>query len=346
MLTVRRDSGGNYRIFRVNAGTTATISGLTITNGGNVLGGGGINNSGTLVVADSAVVGNSAFFGGGISSDVGSLTVRDSTIAGNTATGSTVSGGIEVDSGTATIQNTTIVGNTANSASAAGGILVGAGTTTLANSTIAANTNTNAGGAANVRRHAGVVNVTSTIVAGPLGGSANCSGTIVSQGFNLESADSCGFGQATDQPSTDPVLGALQGNGGPTQTMALPLGSPAIDKGLAAAGMTGDQRGLGRPVDSAALANAAGGDGTDVGAFEVQDTDGDGDDNAADNCPDDPNPSQANIDGDALGDACDPRDDRVTPPDGQRLPTRNASRRHAACRHAAWRHAASPVHAF
>ncbi|MGH2950460.1 MAG: choice-of-anchor Q domain-containing protein [Solirubrobacterales bacterium] len=44
----------------------------------------------------------------------------------------------------------------------------------------------------------------------------------------------------------------------------------AIDAGLAASGETTDQRGLARPIDFAELANALGGDGSDIGAFEVQ----------------------------------------------------------------------------
>jgi hypothetical protein len=64
----------------------------------------------------------------------------------------------------------------------------------------------------------------------------------------------------------------LADNGGSTKTIALLDGSPAIDQGLSSAGETADQRGSSRPSDSGAIANAAGGDGTDIGAFEAQDT--------------------------------------------------------------------------
>jgi hypothetical protein len=64
-------------------------------------------------------------------------------------------------------------------------------------------------------------------------------------------------------------LGPLADNGGPTPTHALLPGSVAIDKGHAS-GATADQRGLARPCDLAATPNAAGGDGGDAGAFEVQ----------------------------------------------------------------------------
>jgi VCBS repeat-containing protein len=65
------------------------------------------------------------------------------------------------------------------------------------------------------------------------------------------------------------LLGSLQNNGGPTSTHALGAGSIAIDKGDSS-GSTTDQRGLPRPCDDSGIANATGGDGADIGAFEVQ----------------------------------------------------------------------------
>lgn len=67
----------------------------------------------------------------------------------------------------------------------------------------------------------------------------------------------------------DPRLGPLARNGGLTETHALIPNSPAIDKG-SSFGLTADQRGLIRPADLANYANAAGGDGADIGALEVQ----------------------------------------------------------------------------
>lgn len=64
-------------------------------------------------------------------------------------------------------------------------------------------------------------------------------------------------------------LGVLQNNGGPTPTHALGVGSIAIDKGKSFT-LTADQRGETRPCDQAGITNAAGGDGADAGAFEVQ----------------------------------------------------------------------------
>jgi parallel beta-helix repeat protein len=71
--------------------------------------------------------------------------------------------------------------------------------------------------------------------------------------------------------NTDPLLGPLADNGGPTQTHALPKASPAVDKGNSF-GVGEDQRTLPRPVDLGDVANsaAAGADGADMGAFELQ----------------------------------------------------------------------------
>jgi hypothetical protein len=67
----------------------------------------------------------------------------------------------------------------------------------------------------------------------------------------------------------DPLLGPLQNNGGPTDTQALLAGSPAIDAGTSG-GLNSDQRGIPRPIDIPSLPNAA--DGTDIGAYEFNDT--------------------------------------------------------------------------
>src|SRR5262249_34961169 len=96
------------------------------------------------------------------------------------------------------------------------------------------------------------------------------SGAFVSGGYNLIGVtnDSTGFGDVGDQLNANPLLGPLGNYGGPTPTMALRSGSPAIDKG-ASFGYATDQRGFARPVDDASVGNASGGDGADIGAFEV-----------------------------------------------------------------------------
>ena len=70
---------------------------------------------------------------------------------------------------------------------------------------------------------------------------------------------------ATLPPDTlqdDPLLGVLGDNGGPTQTIPLLDGSPAIDTGNNVAHLQTDQRGGGFPREA--------GTSADIGAFEVQ----------------------------------------------------------------------------
>ena len=102
-------------------------------------------------------------------------------------------------------------------------------------------------------------------------------GDFTSQGYNLISAadGSTGFinGLNADQAGSigspiDPLIGPLQINGGPTPTHALLPGSPAIDQGNSF-GVHTDQRGYHRPYNYTAIANAPGGDGSDIGAFEM-----------------------------------------------------------------------------
>ena len=120
----------------------------------------------------------------------------------------------------------------------------------------------------------GNTQITDSIVAENAGGdSPDAGGSFESQGFNLigKSDGSAGFTAIGDQTGTieaplDPKLGALQDNGGPTQTLALLPGSPAIDTGFSS-GWSIDQRGFPRP---AGTIKAVGGDGSDIGAFEVQ----------------------------------------------------------------------------
>ena len=100
--------------------------------------------------------------------------------------------------------------------------------------------------------------------------SSNCGGTVTSNGYNLSSDDTCNFTSTGDLNNTDPMLGPLQYNGGPTQTMALPSGSPAVDSGNPSGCTDGlghllktDQRGKPRP-DTEDTGSC------DIGAYEFQ----------------------------------------------------------------------------
>jgi hypothetical protein len=251
--------------------------------------GGGIRNVGSLTVDRSTIAensvladlpgGQSAIAAGGGISNVGTLVVERSTIAGNSAEAALGSvenlaegGGIAnaVAAGAVVIRGSTVTDNSVTAADASpfargGGIFVDGTSASIGSSTIVANS-----GAEGANLALGIhPTVESTIVAGPVGG-PNCVGTVTSLGFNLESANDCGFIAATDQVSTNPGLGTLGANGGPTETIPLLGTSAAIDKGNSPIGETLDQRGLTRPVDIASKANAAGGNGSDVGAYEVQ----------------------------------------------------------------------------
>ena len=109
---------------------------------------------------------------------------------------------------------------------------------------------------------------------GAVGNGLDVSGTVVSQGYNLVGITNGTSGWLTSDKTgevvspVDPWLDVLQDNGGWVPTMALLSGSPAIDQGKNI-GLSSDQRGLPRPVDFAGVANAAGGNGSDMGAFEV-----------------------------------------------------------------------------
>ena len=82
----------------------------------------------------------------------------------------------------------------------------------------------------------------------------------VSLGHNLFSDKPAVALAPTDLINTNPLLGPLANNGGPTPTQALLPGSPAINAGVAVPGVTTDQRGVLRPQGRA----------PDIGAFELQ----------------------------------------------------------------------------
>ena len=255
------NNGGGGGIY--NSGT-ATLTNVTVSgNTGSAAyntQGGGICNTGIATLTDVTVSGNAAgnashaSYGGGIYND-GTLTLTNVTVSNNVATGGTAStdpggGGIYNDTaGTVILADATISGNSvpggSGTGSGGGGIsnLAVPGSFTLANSIVAGNTATNLG--------------------------PDAYGNFASLGHNLvgKTDNSSGW-KGTDLTGTiasplAPGLGPLADNGGPTQTMALLLGSPAIGKGsvgLIPSGITTDQRGLPRVVSGI----------VDIGAYQSQ----------------------------------------------------------------------------
>ena len=255
------------RVFDVNSSATLTLNNLTVANGSAPGNGGGVDNhGGKLVVNNSTFSGNSAAGGGGGILNGGTLTVSNSTFSGNSA-GLSGGGIFNSSNGTLTVNNSTLSGN---SASNGGGIFIDSGTsTTVNNSTLSGNSASNGGGIFN-RSGATLKN---TIVAkdNTSTGGDCIGGGITDGGYNLSSDNSCGFDPSKHSlVNTNPMLGALTDNGGRTKTHALLTGSPAIDKGIDAVGAKIDQRGEERPSDFLGITNADGGDGSDIGAYELQ----------------------------------------------------------------------------
>jgi hypothetical protein len=218
------------RIFE-NFASDVTISGFTITNGhpppphNN---GGGIFNHGGLTLNESSVTSSAAEpnhgSGGGIFVDSGgTLTVTNSTISGNEACCvSAYGGGIYSLGATVEVIDSTISGNSADTR---GGGIGGGGQITVTNSTISGN---------EIFLLGGQLTIGDTILNGEGGGTISVfhNATVTSLGYNLASDNGGGFliGPG-DQINTDPMLGPLQDNGGPTFTHELLPGSPAIDAG-------------------------------------------------------------------------------------------------------------------
>jgi len=267
-------------------GSSLAISSCVVTNNSTTHDGGGIcNYSGeTMTVSNCTICGNSAKAGNGagIYNTNATLTVVASTFIGNEAA---FGGGIMNDGPNGANATLTVLLSTfsANSAAFGGGIFNwgdhGSATLNVSASTFSGNSATiHGGGIYNEGEDGGnaPVQIGDTILNANVGASFyNDEGTIISDGYNLSSDDGGGFlSQTGDQINTDPLLGPLQDNGGPTWTCALLPGSPAIDQGKtnAVPGLVcaTDQRGSPRPVDNPYIANAPGGDGSDIGAFEVQ----------------------------------------------------------------------------
>ena len=267
-----------------NQGGEVTLNNATVRhNSANVLGG-GIYNAGTLTLNNSTVSNNymvanypsDSAAGGGIFNDGGEVTLNNSTVSNNSVTAIFPSsevdgGGIYNRDGTLTLNNSTVSGNSADSTG--GGIINSSdnnpnhpnATVVLLNSTVANNTARTAPQLYSEHLVGGTgqatIQLRNTIIAGNGPGpnlSTSGDGTFLSQGYNLSSDDGSGFLTGSgDLTNTDPLLGPLQDNGGPTQTMALLAGSPALNAGDPAQLGVADQRGVVRT------------DGVNIGAYQA-----------------------------------------------------------------------------
>lgn len=260
-------SGGDIsRIFHIEPGVTASLSGLTLTHGSAGFnqpyywGGAVFDDHATLKLSDSTIADNHAVEGGGLFNDSGRATISGSTFTGNTSdfTGAAFQNDYETAPATATVTNSTFYANSAGSN--AGGIMNSQSSLTVTNSTIVDNVSDLPGAGINSYQgyQGGAATLTNTIVADntdPYIGGSNCQGSVGNGGGNLQYGDTTCPATYAD-PQLDP--NGLQNNGGPTDTIAIEPGSAAIDAAVAANCPATDQRGVTRPQ----------GAGCDIGAYE------------------------------------------------------------------------------
>jgi CSLREA domain-containing protein len=246
----------------MNNGNLAIYNSSIYGNTSSGDGGGILNDLGILVINNSNLYDNFAHFGGGIANIESGIIINNSTISNNSA--SSQGGGVYNWWGTVTITNTTLSGDNAQYG---GGVYNIEGNININNSTLSSNVADSLGGG--LFSEYGSIMFSNTIIANSLSG-GNCtagSGIITDAGHNIDTDDTCNLNPANGSlPNTNPLLGPLQDNGGPTWTHALSWYSPAIDAGDAAQCPATDQRGISRPRDGD-------GDGLavcDIGSYEVE----------------------------------------------------------------------------
>jgi hypothetical protein len=271
-------------IYSTNASAVIVISNSTFVNN-IVLGGssatGGVGAAG---LGQGGPRGGNAF-GGGLANDIGSqMTLTNCTFFENGANGG--AGGNGGDGGGRG-------GNGGNGGSAIGGGIYNAGTVSVVNCTFskgsaAGGTNGVAGsgisagrnGSRGASRGGNIANVAkrkkgevtfmlaNSIVGTNLSGGGGY-GLITDGNFNISIDRSIVFNKSAKKggtnslAKTNPLIGDLANNGGPTETIALPTNSPAVDFIPPADAPTFDQRGTNRPIQ--VFTN----DWSDAGAFEL-----------------------------------------------------------------------------
>jgi uncharacterized delta-60 repeat protein len=241
-----------------NAGGSAILDGFIITAGNasgespRSHGGGMFNDSGNPTLANLTFSNNAAAgLGGGMYNNFSSPTLTNITFSGNTAG---LGGGMENE--TSSSPNLTNVTFSGNSAESGGGILNRAADSSpiLTHVTFSNNSASSEGGAI---ANAGSPIIRNSILWGNTGGEIfNTSWATPDVTYSIVQGGYSGTGNL----AADPLLGPLQDNGGFTQTLALGVGSPAIDAGAVASCPATDQRGVARPQES----------GCDLGAYELE----------------------------------------------------------------------------
>jgi len=250
LMTADAGSGGGIDN---GSGGTLTINNTTLSGNSATFGAGALN--GHANITNSTITGNQALIGGVGGGILGDPTITNSTISDNEAV---FGGGIY---GSPTVTNSTISGNRSISSSSGGGGIYGGGV--IRHSTISGNTGSPGGGILAT----GPLEIGDTLLkTGATGANiAINGGTVTSHGYNISNDDGTGVLTGPgDQINTDPLIGPLQDNGGPTATHALLTGSLAINTGDPnfTPPPEFDQRGPGYPrVFDGRI---------DIGAFELQ----------------------------------------------------------------------------
>ena len=279
----------------LNEGQLTLINSVVTGNAATKNGGGvhhGATDPGNLLnVTNSTISNNTANtnlnntgYGGGIYVEgANNTTITGSTISGNavriiaTPVESTRSDGGGIwSSGGIRIDKSTVSGNSVGRAFGGVRVTHNFEDSTVTNSTIVNNGSVGLGKDP-CNLSCTVLHIGNNIIANNVQDVSNPNGPqttnpVNSLGYNLIEAPagaSITGNTSSDITGVDPNLGALQNNGGATATHALQPGSPAIDKGKRLSDATTDQRGVTRPNDDPAIGNAEGGDGSEIGAFEI-----------------------------------------------------------------------------
>ncbi len=251
----------NNGTLTINKGTFSNNNALTYGNANGGRGGVIYNASGTLNINDSYFYINSAQDvntpaqygqGGVIYNAAGSLLLKSSLLVLNTAK---ENGGAVANAASAVLINNTLVRNEANLGN--GGGVFSSNTISMTNNTLVVNIAGSSGGG--MYTESGTLNSINNLISASVSGgdcALNVSASMPVNQKNLVEDGSC-----LAELSGDPKLDSnLQDNGGPTLTLALLSGSPAIDAGSNSSCPATDQRGVSRD----ALC--------DIGAFEVDDS--------------------------------------------------------------------------
>jgi hypothetical protein len=241
--------------------------------GGRVDGGGGGGGGGSVGGAGgTGGGGGGAGLGGGIFSNQGTITLTNDTFTANTATGGSVGGSgatagqalggaVFARNGSLTATFDTFSRNTVTNGDASAG--TASDVYVLSDGSDGGNNTSPGSGTATVTLNNSILGQSGTTTVADFVATTNGgAGPTMSGANNLISSNpTAANGGFTGGviAATDPMLGPLAHNGGPTETMALPASSPAHNAGVGSAAFPTDQRGSPRPTSGP----------VDIGAFEI-----------------------------------------------------------------------------